>query len=237
MTERTDETYFTGYALAGLSPADGGPPVCLGVPNWKDAYLLFFGRMGAGRPEGSFSNSLKNVRDAFDAHVAASPRVGWQVKDKLEAAGRPGTAIGNTLLQWGDISDAQIEERLLSLIRGCDPVEIDGTARTEGGITVRMSRTAERDPGLRTEAVRIHGTDCAGCGFSFGRAYGAWGENYIEIHHVIPLGDGKERRTDPHTDLIPLCANCHCMVHCRPGTCLSLAELRTLMPENGRPRE
>jgi predicted HNH restriction endonuclease len=192
--------------------------------------------MGAGRPEGSFSNSLKNVRDAFDAHVGSSPRVGWQVTDKLEAANRPGTAIGNTLSQWSQVSEAQIEEHLLSLIRGSDPVEIDGTARTEGGTIVRLSRTAERDPALRTEAIRIHGTDCAGCGFSFGRAYGPWGENYIEIHHVIPLGDGKERLTDPATDLIPLCANCHRMVHRRPGTCLSLAELRVLIPENKRPK-
>lgn len=235
MTERSDDTYFAGYALARLSPADGGPPECLGVPTWKEAYQLFFGRMGAGRPEESFSNSLKNVRDAFDAHVGSSPRVGWQVKDKLEAANRPGTAIGNTLQRWSEVSDTQIEERMLSLIRGSDPVDIAGTARTEGGVTVRISRTAERDPALRTEAVRIHGTDCAGCGFSFGRAYGAWGENYIEIHHVIPLGDGKERRTDPQTDLIPLCANCHRMVHRRPGTCLSLEELRALMPGKGQP--
>jgi predicted HNH restriction endonuclease len=159
------------------------------------------------------------------------------VTDKLEAANRPGTAIGNTLLQWSKVSDAQIEEHLLSLIRGNDPVDLDGTARTEGGTTVRMSRTAERDPRLRTEAVRIHGTDCAGCGFSFSRAYGAWGEDYIEIHHVVPLGDGMERLTDPATDLIPLCANCHRMVHRRPGTCLSLSELKALITENRGARE
>jgi predicted HNH restriction endonuclease len=123
------------------------------------------------------------------------------------------------------------------MIRGSDPVDIDDTARTEGGTIVRSARTAERDPALRTEAIWLHGTDCAGCGFSFGRACCPWGESYIEIRHVIPLGDGQERHTDTATDLIPLCANCHRMVHGRPRTGLSLAELRALMPENGRPRE
>jgi 5-methylcytosine-specific restriction enzyme A len=229
MTDRTDETYFAGYALSRLSPENGGPPECLGVATWKDAYKLFFNSMGAGRELERFANSLKNVRDAFDAHVATSPRVGWQVKDKIEAATKPNTAIGSTLLQWTNISDSQIEEHLLSLIRGGDPVEIDGTARSEGAKVVRISRSAERDPRLRSQAVRIHGTNCLGCGFSFGKAYGSWGENYVEIHHMTPLGDGIERQTDARTDLIPLCANCHRMVHRRPGICLSLEELRALM--------
>ena len=78
MTRRTDEEYFAGYALSRLSPPLGTPPDCLGASSWKDAYRLFFNHMGAGRTLDSFSNSLKNIRDAFDAHVSDSPRTGWQ---------------------------------------------------------------------------------------------------------------------------------------------------------------
>lgn len=48
----------------------------------------------------------------------------------------------------------------------------------------------ERNPHLRAEALRIHGTKCSVCGFDFSRMYGTHGEGFIEIHHLKPISSG-----------------------------------------------
>ena len=61
---------------------------------------------------------------------------------------------------------------------------------------------------------------------NFGNRYGELGEGYIHVHHVVPLSKiGKEYTVDPVKDLIPLCANCHAMVH-RTGTTLTVDQVR-----------
>lgn len=87
----------------------------------------------------------------------------------------------------------------------------------------------ERSPEARAACIAHHGTTCAVCGFNFGQVYGAWGEGYIHAHHLIPVSArGGTYKVDPINDMVPLCANCHSMVHRRRGT-LSLEELRSLM--------
>jgi len=55
---------------------------------------------------------------------------------------------------------------------------------------------------------------CAACGMSFGERYGAVGEGYIEVHHLCPISQIEGvHAVDPKTDLVPLCANCHAMIH------------------------
>ncbi len=99
-------------------------------------------------------------------------------------------------------------------------------ARTEGGEKVFVSRRRERDPKLRVEALLLHGFDCMACGFNFGEYYGEIGKDFIEVHHVVPLSESGRTETNPATDLIVLCSNCHRIIHRQHGTCLSLDELR-----------
>lgn len=106
--------------------------------------------------------------------------------------------------------------------------EEEGFSRTEGGRKVYISSKPERDQELRKKAIKLHGTTCKACAFNFGKMYGEWGQGYIEVHHLIPLGDNEtgERKTNLSTDLIVLCANCHRMVHRKKGITLSLEELK-----------
>ncbi|WP_342647391.1 HNH endonuclease [Mucilaginibacter sp. CSA2-8R] len=53
---------------------------------------------------------------------------------------------------------------------------------------------------------------CACCDFDFLRTYGEHGLNFIEAHHIIPIGTGVERITRIE-DLAMVCANCHRMLH------------------------
>jgi 5-methylcytosine-specific restriction protein A len=77
--------------------------------------------------------------------------------------------------------------------------------------------------------LKIHGITCLACGFNFQEVYGGHGEGYIEIHHIYPLAARKNSKSvNPKTDLIPLCSNCHRMVH-RKKEVLSVDELKKLI--------
>jgi 5-methylcytosine-specific restriction protein A len=46
--------------------------------------------------------------------------------------------------------------------------------------------------------------------------YGDLGSGFIHVHHRVPLGDVRaEHDVDPIRDLIPVCPNCHSMLHRR----------------------
>nr|WP_269454819.1 HNH endonuclease [Methylomonas koyamae] len=57
------------------------------------------------------------------------------------------------------------------------------------------------------------------------------GGHFFHVHHVIPLHTIKDSYViDPEQDLVPLCPNCHSMVHQRNPP-LSVEELRSkIMP-------
>jgi 5-methylcytosine-specific restriction protein A len=99
----------------------------------------------------------------------------------------------------------------------------------EGMERTRIQTYYERNPRLRAEALRVHGTKCAVCGFDFSKTYGNLGEGYIEIHHKNPVAsyDG-EVSVNPETDLVPVCANCHRMIHRRKDP-LSVEYLRAIV--------
>lgn len=84
----------------------------------------------------------------------------------------------------------------------------------------------ERNPYNRREAIRIQGHKCKICGFDFNEVYGKEiAENYIEVHHIKQLAEG-EQVVDPAKDLLPVCANCHRMLHRRKDNNVSSEELK-----------
>lgn len=102
----------------------------------------------------------------------------------------------------------------------------DYEARHEGGVLRYYGTKYERDPVNRRRAIEVHGTACVVCGFDFGEFYGPRGTGYTEVHHCKPLSAGG--LFDPLTDLVPVCANCHRMIH-RHRTWLSVEQLRQLI--------
>ena len=88
---------------------------------------------------------------------------------------------------------------------------------TEGGkLQVRDSEIYNRNPKAREECIKAHNSEykCMVCGMNFVQAYGEIGKEFIEVHHLCPISqtDGKHE-IDPAKDLIPLCSNCHSMIH------------------------
>lgn len=109
-----------------------------------------------------------------------------------------------------------------------DLIDVEPSYRTisEGKEKTRIQTYLERNPRLRKQAIMIHGTTCAVCGFNFAEKYGNFGEGYIEIHHLKPHASIRgERAVDPRTDLVPVCSNCHRMIH-KPDPMLTIEELK-----------
>lgn len=55
---------------------------------------------------------------------------------------------------------------------------------------------------------------CEICGFEFSEVYGDKFKDKIHIHHIIELaGIGEKYSVDPIHDLLPVCPNCHMILH------------------------
>ena len=102
--------------------------------------------------------------------------------------------------------------------------------RSEGATKYSYSKRYERDPENRKKAIEIHGSKCCICGFDFELVYGERGKGFIEVHHTKPLSEIEgEMEIDPETDLVPVCSNCHRMIHRRKDDVLSVNEIKNLI--------
>lgn len=95
-----------------------------------------------------------------------------------------------------------------------DTEEDDLEGLSEGERIERQSIRYERSQVNRIRCIEYHGCDCYVCGFNFKQVYGNRGDGYIEVHHKIPVATMPPGyRPNPRTEMVPLCANCHRMVH------------------------
>ena len=86
--------------------------------------------------------------------------------------------------------------------------------RWEGAKMTAFVNRFERNSLLRDECVQEHGYKCKVCGFDFYATYGQIGQRFIHVHHLRPLASvGDAHEVDPVDDLIPVCPNCHAMLH------------------------
>ena len=85
---------------------------------------------------------------------------------------------------------------------------------TEGNQNQVLTTRYERNPHARKTCLKYYGYSCQVCGINFEERYGEIGKDFIHVHHQIMLSDADgEREIDPVKDLIPVCPNCHAMLH------------------------
>jgi 5-methylcytosine-specific restriction protein A len=107
-----------------------------------------------------------------------------------------------------------------------DDVNLCEQAFVEGKVSRILVNRYERNPLARRICIQTHGINCAVCDFNFRDFYGDMGDGYIQVHHLIPLASlGKEYNLQPNQDLVPVCPNCHAMLHMSTPA-FSIAELR-----------
>lgn len=96
----------------------------------------------------------------------------------------------------------------------------------EGKSTRVTTNNYERNSKARQLCLNYHGYKCKVCDFDFFETYGELGLNYIQVHHITPVSEIKKTYSvNPIKDLVPLCANCHAMVH-RKNKTLTIEELK-----------
>lgn len=85
---------------------------------------------------------------------------------------------------------------------------------SEGDCVQVLVNKYERSSIARKKCIEHHGLTCKICGMNFEQKYGEIGEGFIHIHHIKPLNQiGKSYVVDYKNDLIPVCPNCHAMLH------------------------
>ena len=122
----------------------------------------------------------------------------------------------------------ELERVLSNRMIYSDEIAAGDEKYVEGGKKLVLVNSYERSSEARANCLKHYGYDCQVCGFSFENFYGDVGNNYIHVHHVKPLSDIKQNyKVDSVNDLIPVCPNCHSMLHKKtpPFTIMELKAL------------
>lgn len=103
------------------------------------------------------------------------------------------------------------------------------TPEQEGEAKEIKSKRYERSRVNREICLAHKGYSCHACGFNFLERYGQLGKDYIEVHHTTPVSEmGDNYKIDIDRDLVPVCSNCHSMIH-RRNPPLSIEELKDII--------
>lgn len=99
----------------------------------------------------------------------------------------------------------------------------------EGSRVYKFVATYERDPRNRRMALAHHGYRCVVCMQTMEELYGEHGVGLIHIHHTVPVSEFDAPRTvDPVAELVPVCPNCHSIIHRKRTATLSIEEARNI---------
>jgi hypothetical protein len=195
----------------------------------KAAFLNKNWRVGAVqaryRETGNWYHRLRRFPGAlFDAHGY----ILFPTENALIRM-RPGVQIGKQIGVPGGIASLPGYVRVVSSDASL-VVLTDEIAATDGFWEGALRRTTvnafERDAAARSACIAYFGTACRVCGFDFAATYGELGRGFIHVHHTRPLSKVRDGYcVDPQRDLIPVCPNCHAMLHMTEPP-LTVAELQ-----------
>lgn len=170
------------------------------------------------RPVGQFRRALSILKPALreSVRIAARRRVGSGVR-----AGHRQQVVVSLANRLGvNLPDPGLSAAVdLSV----------GAALMEGALERVVGSKYERNAAARRACIEHHGVSCLACGFSFEAVYGILGAQFIHVHHIRPVSTlAREYIVDPVRDLVPVCPNCHAMLH-RDEPPLALDQLRDLI--------
>jgi len=233
---RANEGWFAVFPpkltrLRGESTSRNRPPINFVVYRTKydeprDHYVIPNGVMAPLLSDATLTHSDVNGTDRWnlvldDAQLKVSHRKGLVDVSPY---------YGNRLL-----TEAALSGRDNGALRA--PEEISSNSRyREGHVCQVTVNRYERDPKARERCIEIHGAQCAVCDMKFSHRYGQMMVGFIHVHHLRPISElGESYEVNPQTDLIPLCPNCHAVVHSRTPP-FSMDEVKGML-KNGEPNK
>lgn len=111
------------------------------------------------------------------------------------------------------------------------PEDLDNSHKEliEGAKKQIVVNAYERNKAARDICIKIHGLSCQVCDMNFEETYGEIGKDFIHVHHINPLAARNSTyQVNPEKDLIPVCPNCHAMLH-KENPLISIERLREIV--------
>jgi len=145
------------------------------------------------------------------------------------------TPRGNMVLE-GQLLDFILSTVSGSFTNNIGPIDANDSDKAaepdelhEGSVMQVALTRYERNVEARNACIAAKGHRCAVCGMDFEETYGEIGRGFIHVHHLIPVSSiGEDYVIDPINHLVPVCPNCHNMLH-RKEPPLTPEELIDLM--------
>jgi len=150
--------------------------------------------------------------------------------NSLQASGTSVSSsdVIDVVCSWDEWYERQSNS--ISLKDKSDPVGDDEEGLPEGATKKITVNSYERSPKNRQGCLDFHGYDCWACDMSFEGVYGERGKEFVEVHHVVPISKmGAGYKINPKKDLVPLCSNCHRMIHRRKDDLLTPSQIRKIL--------
>jgi 5-methylcytosine-specific restriction protein A len=124
----------------------------------------------------------------------------------------------------------------LSPIPDVDDNAKEGHSVTEGNARLSSHIRRERNQKI----IKLKKADvlkktkmlaCEACGFDFNAVYGEHGQDFCEVHHIIPLSKADGIVETRLEDLAIVCSNCHRIIH-RSDPILTINQLSKIIKSN-----
>ena len=190
----------------------------------------------AGRKQAAYRYSREHIRlveeEGFELKTFPMIRGSYNPDDPTSPAKIKGFTpelTTKTLLRIGKSWYASDGAPINRISEELEPHEV----LVEGAANTVSVNSYERNPEARRKCLEHYGFKCLVCNFDFEKRYGSIGSQYIHVHHLVPIAEiGREYEVDPVNDLIPICPNCHAMVHStRPA--MAIEQIKKYIEENG----
>lgn len=199
-------------------------------PKGHDAQII------SGRGDTFFSQKVRNLKShntLTNKGLATYKKGVWKITKK-----------GLSFLEENKLVIALMQAQGFKLKKIADEIEGDYSLIIieEGELGYSAYKQRKRSQRLAQIAIsdfkKKHGDKlfCTVCEFDFSKTYKQYGKDYIEIHHVEPvhLLDTKGVKTllsKALKKVVPLCSNCHRIIHRKKGKMLSIDDLKTVINE------
>ncbi len=174
---------------------DDGDLVIVKHHNWRKSFVVqIVGDYGWLSPESAFGD-YQNYRAVKILPTVDAEMLWRELGGEAAVQGSPYAAIAR-------------------LDNHGNPTPAEARTYLEGARAVFVQTAVERNPSARAACLHHHGYTCCVCSMNFAQTYGHIGDGFIHIHHLNPIANANGQRTvDPKIDLVPVCPNCHAMLH------------------------
>lgn len=191
------------------------------TPYWGEKYQKI--------KKGKFSRSIFQLEYAISENNDLTYKS--LVAHGLKGVIQSNRTVSGPLLQH-IIDAAEKNKKPSEITLEASPDYIPDTANLYEGAVMQVNiNKYERNREAREKCLAEKGYKCAVCGLEFEKVYGDIGRGFIHVHHTVPISTiGKSYVIDPIEDLVPVCPNCHAMLHKgKDGSVLTVDELKSLM--------